>query len=650
MASIRSKIVLSVFLFFFVVVFAITFLSYSNFKTESEKAKVQELSIIAQAVGRAVDVRMETYFKNLELSSELFQNTLSLSGDDVVQLRQGILRRLKDNTNTLMTYYALTGGDTYNIDGYIEGFNEKALQREWYKRIHAGEKRIVTTPYKSLEGDLVMATAVSLTQNGSLAGVLSMNLPLATITDFTNQFLDFENIILTREDGFIMAHKDLEVIGQNISEAMPMFTGVEAEAARDHIDFDLQGETYQGVLFEIPNLGWKVWAYEREDVVQAASRENFVASSIQALIALIVAAIMIWSLVSGLIFKPLKGLSEVMTALTKGHLEIDVAGAEKQNEIGEMARSVQVFKDNAQRVARLEAEQAQQKEEAERIRREGMLNLADQFESQVGQRINNVFSAADRLMSSSSLLADQATGTHEKSVTVATASTEVSSNVGTVASATEELSAAIGEIGGQVQRSTEITQRAVQAATDSTDGIKGLSGIVNQIGEVVSLIEGIAEQTNLLALNATIEAARAGEAGKGFAVVASEVKNLANQTGLATSNIAKQIAQVQDKTEHVVAVNEDITKVITEMNEITTLIASSVEEQSATTSEIARSVDLAASLTEEVSKNIETVQTSAEQTNTTSEGILNDASSLSEEAEGLKDEVGHFLSQVRSDT
>jgi len=644
MQSIKVKIVSSVFLFFTIVVFTITLLSYRNFENSSEEAKIDELSVIARAIGKAVDVQMNTYFKNLEFSASLFQNTAGLTPEETVAFRQDILIDLKEHTQTFMTYYALTGGDTYNIKGYIDGFNEKALNREWYQAIHAGAERFVTTPYKSLEGDLVMASAVPLRENGALVGVLSMNLPLATVTDFTNNYLDFINIVLTREDGFIMAHKDLDIIGQNIWDVMPMLKPLDEANGPGHLNFAYEGDDYEGVSYTIDGLGWKVWAFEKESMIQAASRNNLMSSSIQALIALIISALMISWLAARLIFTPLKNMSHVMVALTEGRLDVNVEGADKKDEIGEMARSVQIFKENAQRVARFEKEQAEQKQQSEQARRDAMLSLATQFESQVGQRINNVFGASDSLMTSSRLLADQATGTHEKSVTVATASTEVSQNVGTVSAATEELSSAIGEIGSQVQRSTEITQRAVVAAEESSDGIKSLSAIVEEIGEVVSLIEGIAGQTNLLALNATIEAARAGEAGKGFAVVASEVKNLANQTGQATSNIARQIAQVQEKTENVVTVNEGISAVISEMNEITTVIAASVEEQSATTAEIARNVELAASLTDEVSTNIETVQTSAGETNATADGILTDSSALSQEADGLKERLSvcHF--------
>ena len=238
-----------------------------------------------------------------------------------------------------------------------------------------------------------------------------------------------------------------------------------------------------------------------------------------------------------------------MEALTEGNLAVDVPGADRGDEVGEMARAVQVFKDNLIRVKGLEAEQEKQKRRSADERKTALRTMADSFESQVGTVVETVTAAASAVAGlvpadGGNGDADQRPGHHRG----AAAAEQASGNVQTVASATEELSASINEIAGQVERSRTVAERADGEARHTTDLIESLSANVASIGEIVALINDIASQTNLLALNATIEAARAGDAGKGFAVVADEVKGLANQTAKATDEIAAKIAAVQSGT------------------------------------------------------------------------------------------------------
>jgi len=246
-------------------------------------------------------------------------------------------------------------------------------------------------------------------------------------------------------------------------------------------------------------------------------------------------------------------------------------------------------------------------------------------------------------------MASTASETSVQATTVASAAEQASGNVQTVASATEELAASINEISGQVERSQTVAHRADEEAKHTTELIRKLSENVTSIGEIVALINDIASQTNLLALNATIEAARAGEMGKGFAVVAAEVKGLATQTARATDEIGNKIAAVQSGTADAVNAIGSITRVITEMSEISATVASAVQEQTAATSEIARNVDQAAIGTQEVSRNISVVETAARETGQGAEQINESATDLSHQAELLKTEVTRFLDQVRSD-
>ncbi|WP_050750744.1 bacteriohemerythrin [Paramagnetospirillum magneticum] len=346
---------------------------------------------------------------------------------------------------------------------------------------------------------------------------------------------------------------------------------------------------------------------------------------------------------------PVNGIKGCMEQLTAGNLSAEVPGVDRGDELGQMAKAVGVFKEGLLRVKEMEAEQEAQKARAEAERKAAMRQLANTFEGSVGKVIQTVTSAATQLQVSSTQMASTAAETSAQATTVASASQQASANVETVAAATEELSSSITEIAKQVERSQSVASRAQDEAANTNVQIRALSENANKIGEIVNLINDIASQTNLLALNATIEAARAGDAGKGFAVVANEVKHLATQTGKATEEIASQIRAVQDGTNNAVHAIDGITKVISEMGEISASVASAVEEQAAATQEIARNVEQAAAGTAEVSSSVVTVEQAARDTGAAAEQIHSAATDLSQQSEFLRAEVGRFLDQVRSD-
>ena len=354
-------------------------------------------------------------------------------------------------------------------------------------------------------------------------------------------------------------------------------------------------------------------------------------------------------LIAGGIVTPVNAMTKVMAKLAGNNLSVEVPYADHNDEIGAMAKSVAHFKDQLIRVRQLEADQEEQKKQAEIDRLSAMRKMADNFEGSVGKVIETVTSAATELQAASGQMASTATETSAQATTVASAAQQASANVETVAAATEELASSIKEIAHQVERSQAVSARAGEEAQSTTAQIRALSDNANKIGEIINLINDIASQTNLLALNATIEAARAGEAGKGFAVVANEVKHLATQTGKATEEIATQIKAVQEGTSNAVHAIDRISKVIVEMGEISTAVAAAVEQQSGATSEIARNVEQAAAGTGEVSSNIVSVEQAARETGAAAQQIKDSASDLSKQAEFLRHEVGQFLNQVRAE-
>ena len=354
-----------------------------------------------------------------------------------------------------------------------------------------------------------------------------------------------------------------------------------------------------------------------------------------------------WAITRSVV-KPLTGLKERMASLSAGELEAPVANADRSDEIGQMARTVGVFRDAMIETNRLRQEQAAVESRQAEQRKIDMNRLANQFESEVGEIITLVSSAASQLESSAVTLSKTADTVQKVSQRAANASSDASTSVHSVAAASEELASSVVEIGRQVDASARIASEAVDQAQKTDARISQLSQAAARIGDVVDLIKTIAGQTNLLALNATIEAARAGEAGRGFAVVAAEVKTLAEQTAKATGEISQQIEDIQSATEDSVVAIKEIGATIARISEISSTIASAVEEQGAATQEISRNVQRAAEGTSQGTADISDVQRGVAETGAASSQVLSAAQSLSNESSRLKREVGKFMDTVRA--
>ena len=411
-------------------------------------------------------------------------------------------------------------------------------------------------------------------------------------------------------------------------------------------DVDVNGVAFHAVSVPMSVLGanWAIIAQQTYDELMAPSKELTTI--------MLVAGGSLLIIMGGLGFyftrtslAPLQALNKGVTEIAQENFSVELPDRDREDEIGELTRSVEVLRNNALERRRLE-EQSQNEQEEQTKRQIAVETMIETFRTSSSELLDSVSNNMDVMKQTAQILSSMAEQTTAKASSSASASEDASSYVQSVASAAEQLAASISEIKRQVQETTAVVNHATLATQETTGTIGGLSHSAQKIGDVVSLISAIAEQTNLLALNATIEAARAGEHGKGFAVVASEVKELANQTSKATEEISSQIHEIQGSTDQAVQAIQNIASTMDKVNEYTRSIALAVEEQGEATIEISQNVAQAATGTSQVAGNMADLSAAVAETSQSVDQVEQNSSDVASQTGRLREEVAAFLKGV----
>ncbi len=389
---------------------------------------------------------------------------------------------------------------------------------------------------------------------------------------------------------------------------------------------------------------WTAWT-KKEIIANIESAKN--TQTITAIAIILALIVILIYLLRHIIITPLNNSINIMTLLTQGKYDIEIPNLNKEDEMGTMARAIEVFRQSAIDKEKSDKAQKEAEENSETERKQLLQDMAKKFEEEVLSIVENLSSSIGDMGMTAKQLSVLASKTETDASEMANFSNQASQNVQTVASASEELNSSVQEIVQQTTRAATLTRKADEQAKETNVVVGTLQEAATKIGDVVKLIQDIAEQTNLLALNATIESARAGEAGKGFAVVANEVKSLATETSKATEEIAEKIKEVQDISNKSSTAINSIASAIVEISMSMTAVTAAIEEQGAATNEISRSAQEAATGTQNVSNGISSVNQSAIETGKIALETEAASHELSNKSNDLKNAVNDFIANIR---
>ncbi|KJZ09759.1 chemotaxis protein [Marinomonas sp. S3726] len=624
----KSKILYGIGSLFVAVISFITLTSFFSFKQASTEGYNKKLETESFLVTSAIEQRMNRTYDVLKVISDELDLGDGKSSFDIEKAVK-TLKSISNNLDVINAYVATPDGLTYSTssNGLVKNFNAKEKQREWFLRAFAGDKKILTKPYVSTEGNAVMAAAVPIVRNGAVVGVVSANLSIDNLTNFIAGLTDNNQIFVTNTYGYIFAAKNTDLLGKNLKTVIPDYASFSNSQSNQHT-YSIEDKDYFVVTSHMAMLGWTTWAWDEWENINAASNDNLVTNIIISIILILISLGVAYTLIIRLMYKPIGGepkeIESIVNRIANG--DLTYLNASNGNETGIYAAVLTMAHNLRNTVSNI--------------------NSTSQILDTASKKILN---SASNVMQSSETQMQQLE-------TTSSAMYEMTNTVKAVAKSALEASDATNSAHKHsnqgIQTVTEVNESIatlVEGIEESERVVKKLENEAAGIGNILNVIGDIAEQTNLLALNAAIEAARAGEQGRGFAVVADEVRSLASRTQESTSQIQELIARLQGAVNNSVSLmqascenaQQTLSK-SSDANDALTAIRDSVAVIYDMNAQIATAADQQTQVAEEISSTVIQINDLAKNTFDNSESNAQVAGDLSHSVDSLNRSVEIF--------
>ncbi len=548
------------------------------------------------------------FYENLPLTSKMAPGkTVSISVD-------GEIRTIGDGQFFTDTVGGKTIGKCSPKVSYIDA-------------VYQGKEYFISQVYPSLlrGNPIFVISAPVKNESGELVGVAVVAPQMSYFTDlFVNKvkigktgnlfFVDDRGMILAHPDQSLILKKelppDLKLILERVLKGENKFSS----------SYSGKKRRYTSRQINLPEdkllHKWYMVFGQDEQEITATSRNFMGILAISGCIFLVLFVVALYALCRGIVEKPVNQTVMAIRDIAQGDGDLTKRIQISSNdEIGELAGWVNVFIEKLQTII------------SGLGKNSGAVNSSSLELREISTQLANESGTTLERSGMISEAADEMSRNFEQ---VASITRESSENISTAAASVKEMTTTINEISKNATEANQISEKAVSRASDATQQINDLGKAASSIGKVLQTITDISDQVNLLALNATIEAARAGEAGRGFSVVANEIKELAKQTADATLEIKEKIDHIQQSTSHSVNSISEISRTVDDVNQIISGIASAVEEQTAVTMEIADNVS-------QMENGIQEVDNRVRQSSATASDIAKNTTAGSQAAHKIAD-------------
>jgi methyl-accepting chemotaxis protein len=606
MKTLKGKLLLIFIGMSVVVCFGLSGFGYLNFKDESLTSYNRTMTEKTELISTNLTSKIKEYFNVINsIYVDVDSSGTLIDIDKTSNILEGINKKLVLFDNI---FYADKTGLTVSSDGkgIVPNFNGKS--REWYQRIFSGENEVITEVYTDTDNNQVFSFAIPVKRNNQIVGVLAASLPVSTFSDFISELTLNNQVYVYRKDGYILSSKKSEYIGKNMHDVRPQYSVLSPSNTSMTYDSYTQDDTIYVVSSLEKSQNWMIASFEYNEVILKSSNDTLFISMVIALVSIVLFSLIIYKVIMDFIYKPLGGepahIENIIKRISQGDLTMELTSSSKDT--GIYASAVAMIKE---------------------------LKRVIEGSHQISENVSTASTELAAVMTQSEVNAQQETAQIEQ---IATAVSELSSTASEVsinasnaegAASAAQTNVALGH--EALSNSSTIATKIGASVEDSVIIVNQLKEYSTEIGGVIDVINSISEQTNLLALNAAIEAARAGEQGRGFAVVADEVRSLAGKTQQSTVDIQEIIAKLQEQSdkadiymksnsqliiesqavaEKVASAFTGIANSVTEISDMNTLVAAASEEQSSVTNEIAQNINIASEL---VTQNVSGIYQSA---------------------------------------